>query len=224
MAEVTAAVESKARFADSSKKSIYTGDIKIARAAAEALKQQLTRNVELLSSMNALLFPQPGAHQPMEFSRCGAGGKQNMNMRAIKLHTPEHMCLKNQKHPYSSHRFDDTSRVSSERPVNESSSGRHAGAPSEGAKSMRLYSPKAALAANGRADAQSSAPSSAVRRAPTIAKSKSKSNEVFDEGGNAVSLMKLPPPNSFSAQLVPGGFLQHPDGSVVKKRDGMYAL
>jgi hypothetical protein len=67
VAEINSAIESKAR--DPSKKSFYSGDIKIAHNAAEALKQQLTRNVELLSSMNALLFPQPGAQQSMEFSR-----------------------------------------------------------------------------------------------------------------------------------------------------------
>ncbi len=69
--EVTAAVEAKLRSTDT-KKSIFTGDIKAARCAVEALKQHLTRNVELLSSMNALLFPQPGSHQSMEFSRCEA--------------------------------------------------------------------------------------------------------------------------------------------------------
>ena len=85
---------------------------------------------------------------------------------------------------------------------------------------MRLYSPNAALAANRRADE----PSSAVRESPSIVKRKLKSKEVYDESGNAMPLMKLPPPNSFSAQLVPGGLLQLPDGSVSKKRDGMYAL
>jgi hypothetical protein len=71
VAEVTSAVEAKMKSAGSiSKKSIFTGDIKIARSAADALKLHLTRNVELLSSMNALLFPQPGANQPMVFSRC----------------------------------------------------------------------------------------------------------------------------------------------------------
>jgi hypothetical protein len=71
VAEVTTAVEAKMKSADSiSKKSIFTGDIKIARSAADALKLHLTRNVELLSSMNALLFPQLGANQPMAFSRC----------------------------------------------------------------------------------------------------------------------------------------------------------
>jgi hypothetical protein len=72
VSEVTSFVEAKIRSADpNSKKSIFSGDINVARSAAEALKQQLTRNVELLSSMNALLFPQPGASQPMAFSRCG---------------------------------------------------------------------------------------------------------------------------------------------------------
>ena len=70
VAEITATVESKISKADTGKRSIFTGDISIAQSAAEALKQHLARNVELLSSMNALLFPQPGANHPMEFSRC----------------------------------------------------------------------------------------------------------------------------------------------------------
>ena len=73
VSEVTAAAETNVRSAaaDAGKMSIFTGDIKIARSATEALKQQLTRNVELLSSLNALLFPQPGTSHSMEFSRCG---------------------------------------------------------------------------------------------------------------------------------------------------------
>ena len=71
MSEVTAAVEASVRSADAIKASIFSGDIKIASSATEALKLQLTRNVELLSSLNALLFPQPGAGHSMEFSRCG---------------------------------------------------------------------------------------------------------------------------------------------------------
>jgi hypothetical protein len=72
VAEINATVESKISAADTGKRSIFTGDMSIAQSAAEALKQHLARNVELLSSMNALLFPQPGANHAMEFSRCGA--------------------------------------------------------------------------------------------------------------------------------------------------------
>ena len=54
--------------------------------------------------------------------------------------------------------------------------------------------------------------------------SKTKSHEVFDESGNAIPLEKnLPPPSAFSAQLLQGKFMQHPDGTIVKKRPSMYS-
>ncbi len=70
VSEATGAVEAIDHSADSGEVSIFAGDLKIARSATEALKQQLTRNVELLSSLNALLYPQPGTSHSMEFSRC----------------------------------------------------------------------------------------------------------------------------------------------------------
>ncbi len=88
-------------------------------------------------------------------------------------------------------------------------------------KNMRLssiYSPKVAAAA---------APdlkSSELRAASPLAKSKPKSQEVFDESGIAVPFeRKLPPPNAFSAQLLPGKLMQLPDGKIMKKRHSMYA-
>ena len=58
-----------------------------------------------------------------------------------------------------------------------------------------------------------------LRAAFSLAKNKSKSQEVFDESGNAIPFQKnLPPPNSFSAQLLPGNLMQHPDGTIMKKR------
>jgi hypothetical protein len=68
-AAVEANVEAKGSSAVHGTKSIFTGDLKLASAAVGALKQQLSRNVELLSSLNALLFPEPGSNQSVDFSR-----------------------------------------------------------------------------------------------------------------------------------------------------------
>jgi hypothetical protein len=90
VAEINATVESKISVADTGKRSIFTGDMSIAQSATEALKQHLARNVELLSCMNALLFPQPGANHAMEFSRYAPRAcscccvPQNLIRRCIK--------------------------------------------------------------------------------------------------------------------------------------------
>jgi hypothetical protein len=66
--------------------------------------------------------------------------------------------------------------------------------------------------------------SSALLGAFSLAKGKSRPQEVFDESGNAVPLTKnLPPPNSFSAQLLPGNLMQFPDGTVSKTRQSLYS-
>jgi hypothetical protein len=88
---------------------------------------------------------------------------------------------------------------------------------------MRLsatYSPNLAAAVASKPDTRSST----LRGAFSLVKATSKSQEVFDEGGNAVLLTKnLPLPNSFSAQLLPGNLMQFPDGTVTKARQSMYS-
>jgi hypothetical protein len=105
--------------------------------------------------------------------------------------------------------------------MNEATFVRQASATPGSAKNMRMSSthgPKVAAAA---------APdlkSSKLRTASPLAKSKPKSQEVFDESGIAIPFdRKLPIPNSFSAQLLPGNLMQLPDGKVMKKRHSMYA-
>ena len=116
------------------------------------------------------------------------------------------------------YRFD---AAPSENTLNESTSARYASANPGSAKNMRMsaiYSPKVAAAAAP--DLQSSD----LRAAFSLARSKTKSQEVFDESGNAIPLEKnLPPPSAFSAQLLQGKFMQHPDGTIVKKRPSMYS-
>ena len=121
----------------------------------------------------------------------------------------------------SRHRFDAAPHSSNESSLNEPTSARQTSATPGKAKHMRIssvYSPQVAAAAAP--DVQSSE----FRAAFSIANSKSKTQEVFDESGNAIPFDKnLPPPKPFTAQLLPGKLMQHPDGSITKKRQAMYA-
>jgi hypothetical protein len=99
-----------------------------------------------------------------------------------------------------------------------------ANSPKIAAASPKIAAASPKIAAAGMPDLQSSA----SRKTFTVAASslKSKSRDVFDESGSAVplanSMKRLPVPNSFSAQLLPGQLMQHPDGTVKAKRDSLY--